>query len=105
MSYSQTTRYRLPGSLMFLQTSGLCGSEEESGGLAARQTTLFDVLRRAVRRGSSRSGSSWRNRKHAGIDPRLLQACRLFVKESPGIKRSRNNHRTIIAVRAAAARQ
>ncbi len=56
-SYSQTTRYRLPGSLMFLQTSGLCGSEEDSGGLAARHARLFDVLRLAVRRGSSRSGS------------------------------------------------
>ncbi len=34
----------------------------------------------------------WRNRKHAGFDLWLLQAWRLFVKESPGIKRSRNNH-------------
>lgn len=42
--YSQTMRYRLPGSLTFLQTSGLCGSEDESGGLATRDARLFDLL-------------------------------------------------------------
>lgn len=47
----------------------------------------------------------WRYRKHAGFDLWLLQARRLFVKESPSIQRSWNSHRTILAACAAAAQQ